>query len=317
MINETWLIYLLICICLLVVCFILIAKNILTIFLLTNLFSLLSVLFYALLDAPDVAMTEAAVGFISFIFAIYSIRLCYHTSNYVIKEKFSPILFIILGICAACLIYASFDLPIVNPNIHNEYLKKMPQDIGIASLVTSILASYRGYDTFLETLVVLVGCLAIYLLKNEQVVKKFYNIESDKIAQTITKIIFPLILMFALYILWHGEVSPGGGFQAGAVMANGFIIYMMVFGSSKIIEFISIKKLIWVAVIGEGLYFMVGLVGLLAKMEFFNYNLPYIDNKVAQKISITFIEIAVAITVSAVMLLIFMSFANASNKSKL
>ena len=81
------------------------SKNILTIALLNSCFSLFTVIMYSILDAPDVAMTEAAVGVLTSIFAIYTIKYLYQYP-YSFEDKHSPLLFILCLILAACLIYA-------------------------------------------------------------------------------------------------------------------------------------------------------------------------------------------------------------------
>ena len=50
------------------------------------------------------------------------------------------------------------------------------------------------------------------------------------ILRVITKLLLPFILLFALYVQFHGDFGPGGGFQAGVIFASGFILYSMVFG---------------------------------------------------------------------------------------
>ncbi len=131
---------------------------------------------------------------------------------------------------------------------------------------------------------------------------------------------FPIILLFALYIQAHGEISPGGGFQAGAIIAIAFILYAMAFGDNALLKFISLDRLKNIAVSGVGIYFTTGIIGLLGGLEFLNYNIFANDSGLAQKIGIITVELGVGITVTATMLLIYFCLAlndHAYDKSKL
>lgn len=291
--------------------------------LLSSAFSLLSVIMYLVLDAPDVAMTEAAIGILVSIFSIYAIRTIY-ISPYEFTERFNPLLFIISILFATLLIYASFDLPefgsqfaISQQRTAAAYLENAPSDINIPSIVAAILASYRGYDTFLETLVVLIGGLSVLLITEQS---EPIQENSDLLITKLTRFMFPVVILFALYLQIHGEISPGGGFQAGAVIAIAFILYAMSFGDQALLKITSLKKLKNIAVTGVGIYFITGLCGLLGGLEFLNYNI-FTNNKIlAQKIGIITIELGVGITVSAIMLLIYFCLAlsnHVSNQSKL
>ena len=142
----------------------------------------------------------------------------------------------------------------------------------------------------------------------------------DLLITKLTRFMFPIIIIFALYLQIHGEISPGGGFQAGAVIAIAFILYAMAFGDQTLLKITSLNKLKNIAVTGVALYFTTGLCGLLGGLEFLNYNV-FSNNKIlAQKIGIITIELGVGITVSATMLLIYFCLAlsnHESNQSKL
>ena len=314
---EVELIYFIILLAFLVMMFFITSNNIVDIILFNSVFSLLTVVMYVTLDAPDVAMTEAAVGILASIFSIYAVRSIYQ-SSYKFKEQFKPLLFITLMLSAAVFIYASYDLPEFGKSLFsNYYLENTGRDIGIDSTVTAILADYRGYDTLLETMVILIGGLSVFLVHDQ-----FYTevVEHDQLVSKLTRFIFPIIIVFALYIQTHGEISPGGGFQAGSIIAIAFILYSMVFGNNDLLQLFSLAALKNIAVFGVGLYFITGLFGLLGDLEFLNYN-AFADNQIlAQKIGIIVVELGVGISVAATMLLIYFCLASsdyASDKYKL
>ena len=290
------------------------SNNIMVITLLNGTFSLFTVVMYLLLDAPDVAMTEAAVSVLSSVFAIYTIKILYNNS-FSFTDSFKLGLFILSMLFAAILIYASLDLPAFGQPIFNPYyLEHSASDTGIPSVVASILASYRGYDTLLETLVILIGGLSILLISKPI---ESLSSSSDLLIDKLTRFVFPLIMLFALYIQFHGEISPGGGFQAGSIIAVAFILYAMTFGEDNLLKFISLAKLQIIAVAGVSLYFVIGLICLFKKTNFLNYSILAKNQVLGQKIGIMAVELGVGIAVSATMLIIYLSLAYASDKSKL
>jgi multicomponent Na+:H+ antiporter subunit B len=283
------------------------SNNILSIMLLNSAFSLFTVIMYLILDAPDVAMTEAAVSTLSSIFAIYTIKNLY-SKNFVFIDSFDPWLFSgCLGF-ASLLIYSSLDLPeFGKPNFNPYYLENSLQDIGINSVVAAILASYRGYDTLLETLVILVGGISVLLVSDTA---KLPISKSDQLITKMTRFMLPLILIFAFYLQLHGEISPGGGFQAGTIIAISFILYAMAFGENKLLELISITRLKIIAVLGVAIYFFTGLIGLISNKSFLDYGSH-------QQTGIMLVEMGVGLAVAATMLIIYLSLVYAPHKSQL
>ncbi len=293
------------------------SNNILTIILLNGVFSLFTVLMYLLLDAPDVAMTEACVGVLASIFSVYTVKYIYK-KNFLFFDKFNPLLFGLTSIIAILLMSVTHDLPNFGQAAFNPYyLENTAKDTGIPSVVTSILASYRGYDTLLETLVVLVGSLSVLLIKKESIPYVNINHSKDTLITKLVQFLFPLLLLFALYIQFHGEVSPGGGFQAGVIIASAFIIYAMAFGEENLQNLISFTKLQILAVAGVGIYLITGLISILKKTAFLNYNVLASEPILGQKIGIIIVELGVGLSVSASMLIIYLSLLHASDQSKL
>ena len=280
------------------------SNNIILLTLFSSVFSLFSMLLYVILDAPDVAMTEAAISSLILIFTIYVIKFTYPHS-YIFHNPFKPLLFILSMTLAAILIYAAQDLPSFGaPEFNQYYLQNSIQDTGVISAVASILASYRGYDTMLETLVILVGGFSV-LLVSEQV--KIEKTKRDMIITLMSRFMLPIILLFALYIQAHGEISPGGGFQAGSIIATICIMLAMSYDSHLLLSENNLKKF---SLAGVSLYFIVGLIGVIGNAEFLNYNII-----LGQSIGIMIVEYAVGISVTSTMLLIYLGISRASYKS--
>lgn len=133
--------------------------------------------------------------------------------------------------------------------------------------------------------------------------------EHHLVLRVIAKFVIPLILLFALYVQFHGDYGPGGGFQAGVIFAAGFILYGLVFGVKNVRKVVRLGLLRITAALGLLLYIGVGIAGLLLGGNFLEYNV-LVENPVAgQHLGILLIEMGVGITVASVMMILFFVFA--------
>ncbi len=126
--------------------------------------------------------------------------------------------------------------------------------------------------------------------------------------RVMAKVLIPPILLFALYVQFHGDFGPGGGFQAGVIFAAGFVLYTLTFGLEKSQEIIGPGLLKVLAAFGVLLYGGVGVAAMLKGGEFLNYSVLADDPVAGQHIGIIVIELGVGITVFSVMLTIFYAF---------
>ena len=130
------------------------------------------------------------------------------------------------------------------------------------------------------------------------------------ILRIIAKLLIPMIVLFAFYVQFHGDYSPGGGFQAGVIFSAAFILYSLIFGVDIAKEVISVPVLRIIASLGVLVYAGTGVAGLIYGGEFLKYSVLAEAPKTGQHIGIILVELGVGMTVSAVMLLIFYTFAN-------
>jgi multicomponent Na+:H+ antiporter subunit B len=114
---------------------------------------------------------------------------------------------------------------------------------------------------------------------------------------------------FAFFIQFHGEYSPGGGFQAGAIFVAAMILYSLVRGESLTLAVIPPRVLLWMSAGGALLYGSVGLAGIALGGNFLDYSVLADDPVIGQHIGIIIIELGVGLTVSGVLLSIFHAFA--------
>ena len=148
---------------------------------LMGIFSLLSASLFTVMDAVDVAFTEAAVGAgISTVLMLATIGLT-ESEEHPVHNRFKLLPLLAVLLTGSALIYATFDMPHYgDPNapIHQHvaphYLEETEHEIGVPNIVTAVLASYRGYDTWGETTVIFTACIAVMmLLGGHAVVERF------------------------------------------------------------------------------------------------------------------------------------------------
>jgi multicomponent Na+:H+ antiporter subunit B len=124
-----------------------------------------------------------------------------------------------------------------------------------------------------------------------------------------TKLMIPFILIFALYVQFHGDYGPGGGFQAGVIFAAAFVLYALVFGLGNAIKVLPPKVAYVCGALGVMIYIGVGYVGLARGGEFLNYSVLVHDPVHGQEYGIIGVELGVLVTVFGVMIGLFYAFA--------
>jgi len=129
------------------------------------------------------------------------------------------------------------------------------------------------------------------------------------ILHVVAKFLIPLIIVFALYVQFHGDFGPGGGFQAGVIFSAALILYALVFGLDAAEKIIPPHLLRILASLGLVIYAGVGVVTLLLGGNYLDYNTLGSTQIAGQHLGILLVELGVGITVSAVMLIIFFAFA--------
>lgn len=132
----------------------------------------------------------------------------------------------------------------------------------------------------------------------------------DLILRVVAKLLIPFILLFGLYVQFHGDFGPGGGFQAGVILAAAVIFYGLIFGLADVRKLVPEPLVESMMAIGVLVYGGVGVVGLLLGGNFLDYFVLDADPLHGQHRGIFWVEAGVAITVAGVMLKIFYMFAD-------
>ncbi|NOX82858.1 MAG: DUF4040 domain-containing protein [Alphaproteobacteria bacterium] len=147
------------------------SRHLFAVVMLSGIFSLLSAAFFVSLDAVDVAFTEAAVGAgISTVLMLGGMLLTARREKPAAKGR-APVALAVVLATGAALIYATTDMPAfgdpnspANSYVGQLYVEKTPNDIAVPNIVTAVLASYRGFDTLGEVMVIFTAGIAVILL---------------------------------------------------------------------------------------------------------------------------------------------------------
>ncbi len=131
----------------------------------------------------------------------------------------------------------------------------------------------------------------------------------DLVLRVVAKLLIPFVLLFALYVQFHGDFGPGGGFQAGVIAAASVIFYAIVFGLPAARRFAPDWFVETMVAAGVLVYGGVGVAGLLLGGNYLDYFVLAHDPAHGQDRGIFWVEVGVAITVSGVMMKIFYMFA--------
>ncbi len=124
-----------------------------------------------------------------------------------------------------------------------------------------------------------------------------------------SKLLMPPIMMFALYVQFHGDFGPGGGFQAGVIFASAFILYALLFGVAQARRVAPAGVIRTTLALGVLLYAGVGVAGLLLGGNYLNYSVLADDQVAGQHLGILIIEFGVGMTVASAMITVFFIFA--------
>ena len=132
----------------------------------------------------------------------------------------------------------------------------------------------------------------------------------DLVLRVVAKLLIPFIVLFALYVQFHGDFGPGGGFQAGVILAAAFVLYALIFGLASARKVVPEPLVEAMMALGVLIYAGVGVAGIVLGGNYLDFFVLDPDTIIGQHRGIFWVEIGVAVTVSGVMLKIFYMFAD-------
>lgn len=258
--------------------------------------------------------------------------------------------FIIVCLTGALLLYGTGEFPDwgdphspASTHLSNDYIEKAFDQTQVPNLVTAVLADYRGYDTMFETAVIFCAGLACFLLLRDFGKKKehFYRhtptgvilhvkesqkalkvgrefehmdkdwVPSDLIIKTVCRILIPFIQIYALYVVAHGDFSPGGGFQGGVIFGSSLILLAISYNLKTLVNRIKEKFLGILAAAGVLVYAGIAAMCMPMGGNFLDYEklapiLPA-DPHHVRALGMLGVEIGVGIAVTAAMVIIYIN----------
>ncbi len=184
----------------------------------------------------------------------------------------SSALLIVVGFMAWMMfnLYVTYDSRTELNDVAAYYAEEGLSEVGAANLVTSIVVTYRGLDTLGEvTILFLTAAIIGLLLKTEKGTRTTPVRESSEFLMTGARILIPVITMIGVYIFINGHLSPGGGFQGGAILASTFILLLMSISNKKIGH----RLLDYTEAISGLSFILIGVLGIILAAGF-------LDNKI-------------------------------------
>ncbi len=235
---------------------------------------------------------------------------------------------VILLIVVLTVPFLFFDiLPVIGdpesaPNTHvsDHYIEHAIDECNSPNMVTAVIVDYRAFDTMFETTVMFLAGVAVVLIlaghpKRRLMVptrlRRFDVHTGNPVYRSVNKdvmvsIIQALILIYAIYVLFHGEISLGGGFQAGALIGMTYILDVMVCKREKPLFRLGKFKAGAIAGLGPLIYALTGVVPLIGGGLYLQYgkmSLPVHEAEL-HSIGITAVEIGVTIGVACTIITI-------------
>lgn len=137
-----------------------------------------------------------------------------------------------------------------NNIVSETYISDGMKDTGAVNVVTAMILSYRGFDTFGETNVLFIAtcCVTIMLMVDKDKIRenkdsndRGFEPRNDVILQCVASVVVPMVFLFGIYSILNGSLSPGGGFSGGAMIGAGMILYVVAFGFDKMEKFFNDK----------------------------------------------------------------------------
>lgn len=165
-------------------------------------------------------------------------------------------------------------------NVILRYLENGEEETGAENVVTGVILNYRGYDTMGEVTVIFTGLAAVLgILGRERRGRNYAYpdrspVRPSVIVRTAVTFLAPFIILYSFYTILHGDVSPGGGFQGGAIIGASVIVFTTIFGLWE--ATVRIPRKVRFPLEGAAIiaFFAIGTIGVVGGGEFLTYLIP-------------------------------------------
>ena len=201
----------------------------------------------------------------------------------VISLVFIAALFaLLLYVVASMPAMGDADNPTNSSEVTARYLEEAEDETRTENVVTGVIVNYRGYDTMGEVTVIFCALAAVLAVLGREKRGKIYayadrsKVPSSVIVRTMVAFLVPFIILFSIYTILHGEISPGGGFQGGAIIGGSMIIFTTIFGLYESSQRIPQKLRLPLEGSAVITFFIVGVLGLAGGGNFLSLAWPNI-----------------------------------------
>lgn len=262
-------------------------------------FSLFSAACFLILGSPDVAMAEAAISSFTTVFFVVCFERYLSTQSYTLRDPHPTDsqpgkprklkgwnlfnLFLTISIFALFIKFIP-GVEEVNSTLKYFYIHRFMGDVGGENPVTSIYLAYRVYDTLFEALMLVVSVVAVIHLSYFDGISikkgKPSEIETSSAAGLTLRLVCPAMLVFGIYLIVNGHLSPGGGFQGGLAVASFFVCRYMIYDiyDISISKLNKMEELIFagITVVAALVVFQQGLVSLIPQQHILLFQNVYL-----------------------------------------
>jgi len=169
-------------------------------------------------------------------------------------------------------VYSTYETRTELTGMSQHFASQGAEEVGAANLVTAIVVTYRGFDTLGEVTILFLtaSIIAFFLkLKDEEDENKIVHRDTTELLVTAAQVLIPIMFMFGIYVFMNGHLTPGGGFQGGAIIATGVALMIMANPNIQINQHV----IHWVESISGVAFVVVGILGLVLAGGF-------LDNKI-------------------------------------
>jgi len=186
-------------------------------------------------------------------------------------RRITSILLLVIVAFGISLSLAKIPFGVPKTKVGRHYINEGVKETGATNIVTSVVLSYRGFDTLGEVTVLFIASIGLGAVLSAIGKKTARKIEpASLVLSTGCRVLFPLILVFGSYIFIHGHLTPGGGFQGGAIIASAYLLIYLGCRQRRI----NAKVSMGLESLGGLLFVVVGLIGLTVGGYFLMNFLP-------------------------------------------
>jgi multicomponent Na+:H+ antiporter subunit B len=219
-------------------------------------------------------------------------------------------LVLLLGGFLYLFITSMLELPLIYNNAGKEFFREFGYyHTGSKNLVTGIYLDYRLFDSLFEAGILLIAVSGVMWISQHEIEEKNANFMLDKYKTpelfiTFSRLLYPVMLIFGFYVIINGHVSPGGGFQGGAIVATAILIlyYIDIKKSINVHRILTIEKILFTSIV------VLSSLSLITRGELFTNFIPVDGNVDLKMIYLLALNVLIGLKVALGLVAIFTAF---------